>query len=97
MTPGTRRILGAGYAALLVLPFALLAVASRHEIGVWLTTGMCPGGPMDRPASACGPGAFFEIVFLGGWAAFLVVPLLLVWGLGWTGVFLAFLRRTRGA
>jgi hypothetical protein len=95
MTPRARRILGAGYAALLALPFALLAVASRREIGVWLTTGMCPGGPMDRLASACGPATFFEIVFLGGWVAFLMVPLLLVWGLGWTLVFFAFLRSTR--
>lgn len=56
-------------------------MAERAEIAGWLTTGMCPAGPMDRAAAPCGVLAFMQIVLLGGWAAFIVVPLLAGWTL----------------
>ena len=65
----------------LVTPFLCIGWFSRPEISHWLATGMCPGGPMDRPAATCGPLEFFSLVFLGGWAAWLVVPLLCAWWL----------------
>ena len=65
------------YGMALLLPAAGLALFNIGEIVTWLQTGMCPGGPMDRPAAPCGPLRFLWIVVLGGWAAFLVVPLLL--------------------
>jgi len=67
------------YAFALVLPLVVVAVFSQHEIATWLSTGMCPAGPMDRPSRPCGPVDFFAIVFLGGWAAFIFVPILLGW------------------
>jgi hypothetical protein len=50
---------------------------------------------MDRPAGPCGPAEFVFVVFLGGWAAFVVLPALLAWLLGATIAFLAILRRAR--
>ena len=66
------------YGLALLLPVAGLVALNIGEIVTWLQTGLCPGGPMDRPAAPCGPLRFLWIVVLGGWAAFLVVPLLLV-------------------
>ena len=93
MSSRPKRTLVSLYVVGLLLPWTCLAALSRREIATWLTTGMCPGGPMDRPAAPCGPLSFFAIVFLGGWAAFLVVPLLLVWWAGCTGALFATLKR----
>lgn len=72
----------------LLLPWACIAAMSTRDIGTWLETGMCPAGPMDRPAAPCGSADFFAIVFLGGWVAFLVIPFLVVWWAGCTGALL---------
>lgn len=81
------------YVAILLLPLAGIGVLSHHDLGRWLSTGLCPAGPMDRPSRACGLPELFFIVFLGGWASFLVVPLLLFWGSGVTFVFWLATRR----
>jgi hypothetical protein len=69
-------------ALLAVAPFVALAVLGHHELSTWAQTGMCPAGPMDRPAAPCSFADLAVIVFLGGWVAFLVVPVLAVWELG---------------
>lgn len=82
--PGLRR---AALWGALALPVVALCALNAAEILHWLRTGHCPGGPMDRAAGPCGPLEFVGVVLLGGWAAFLVVPLLVIWyaavGLGW--------------
>lgn len=77
----------------LSLPFLGFAVLNRPYIAFWLRTGMCPG-PMDR-SGPCGVARMLGIVFLGGWAAFAVVPVLLAWSLVWTAVLVAVLGRLR--
>lgn len=67
---------------LALLPIFVLVAVNTHEILLWLQTGHCPAGPMDRPAMPCGPIDFILIVLLGGWVAFLVVPALILWWLG---------------
>lgn len=81
--------LGVSYALALLVPLVGIGALSSHEIDVWLSTGMCPAGPMDRPAAPCGLVDLFTIVFLGGWAAFIVVPVLAAWALGCTAVWAA--------
>jgi len=66
-------------AAALVAPFVAIGVADRSAVARWLSTGVCPGSAMDHPAAPCGAGEFFLRVFLGGWAAFVVVPALVGW------------------
>ncbi len=73
----------------LLAPLVAVGALSSADIGEWLRTGLCPGGPMDRPVQPCGPMDLFFIVFLGGWGAFLVVPLLVVWSVFWVGAFVA--------
>ena len=78
------------YIGEMLLPLVVIGLASTDEIFMWLRTGICPAGPMDRPAAPCGPFSFFSIVFLGGWAAFVFLPLLLAW---WTVATVGFGRR----
>ncbi len=89
MSSRLRIILAGVYVLGLCFPWACIAAWSSREIGTWLETGTCPAGPMDRPAAPCGPGDFFVIVFLGGWAAFVVVPFLFAWSTGCTGALAA--------
>jgi hypothetical protein len=83
------------YAVALALPFIATAIESRALIADWFMTGICPGGPMDRPAHLCGFGEWFFITFLGGWAAFLVIPMLALWFALCTTVFALWRRRAR--
>ena len=78
----------------LALPFIVVGVFSTSEIGTWLSTGMCPGGPMDQVAGPCGPLHFFMRVFLGGWVAFIFIPLVLLWWAILTLVYGYCLRRS---
>lgn len=92
----TRARWGIGGVLLALVPFVVTGSFSGPEIWTWLQTGTCPGGPMDRPPRPCGPLGFFFSVFLGGWAAFLVVPALALWWAGCAvglGVALAYGRR----
>ncbi len=75
------------------LPFLGLALLNRSYNASWMRTGTCPG-PMDR-AGPCSLGQMLGVVFLGGWVAFLVVPVVLAWSLAWTAALLAALRRLR--
>lgn len=70
-------------ACFLVLLFPLLGmfVLNSSVVGQWLSTGICPGGPMDRPARPCGLFELSYLVFFGGWAAFVVIPLFVLWWL----------------
>lgn len=96
MTARWSGLSNAGYALALLLPVIGIGVMSRGEIATWLATGTCPGGAMDRPAALCGPLEFFGVVFLGGWAAFIVVPVLVAWWLACTGAWrLAVTHRQR--
>jgi hypothetical protein len=61
---------------LVLLPIAVLIAINTKEILHWFQTGHCPGGPMDRVSAPCGPIDLIRIVFLGGWVAFIVVPIL---------------------
>lgn len=90
LAPSNSHVLSARifYVAALMLPFAAIALLERATIADWLVTGMCPGGPMDRSAHLCGFGELFSIVFLGGWVAFLVIPVLVVWFVLCTAAFL---------
>lgn len=74
----------------------VIGLASRRELATWLVAGTCPGGPMDRRAAPCGPLEFFGIVFLGGWAAPFVVPVLAVWWALATSRLVYTLRRKAG-
>lgn len=76
-----RWFLLAAYVAMLLAPLVLLGSLSSAEIATWFSTGMCPAGPMDRPAAPCGILELAFIVLLGGWVAFIVVPALVVWAL----------------
>jgi len=67
------------WSILALLPIAILIAVNNHEVLLWLQTGHCPGGPMDRPAGPCGPIDFILIVLLGGWVAFLMIPVLIGW------------------
>lgn len=89
MSASVKWALGVSYALALLVPFVGIGWLSSDAIDLWLSTGMCPAGPMDRPAAPCGLVDFFLIVFLGGWAAFIVVPVLVVWALVCTGVWAA--------
>ena len=81
--PGRRR-LPVVYLLLLASPVVVILALSHAEVTSWWMTGMCPGGPMDRPAAPCAFPTFFFVVVLGGWLAYLVVPALSVWWIGWT-------------
>ena len=78
-TKGPRAGLRLLLPGLAVLPLGLLAWLGRAELARWATTGLCPAGPMDRPEAPCGLFEIVGIVFFGGWAAFLVLPVLLGW------------------
>lgn len=67
-------------------PVVLLLAGDGGATVHWLRTGECPGGPMDRFPTSCGP-LEVALVLLGGWAAFLVLPLLVGWWAGVTGIF----------
>jgi hypothetical protein len=90
MTPRTARTL---YLLALAFPLAVLAWVNAAEIGRWLDTGMCPGGPMDRAAAPCGLWGFVGVVMLGGRAAFVVVPVLGLWVVGATALYALTRRR----
>jgi hypothetical protein len=94
MTQRTKWI-GLAYALVMVLPLVASALLNRQEIATWLSSGLCPGGPMDRPAAPCGPVDIMFIVFLGGWAVFIVLPLLIVWWTAATAAFFLARRRNR--
>ncbi len=82
----------------IVAPFVVIGALSRLEIAAWFALGVCPGGAMDQPAAACGFFEFLFRVFLGGWAAFVVVPAIVIWWAVWTGGWVAvrgLLRRRR--
>ena len=89
----SRRIAIGAWLFALSLPFLGLALLNRPYIAYWLSTGTCPG-PMDR-SGPCGVGRMLGIVFLGGWAAFAVVPVLLAWSMVWTVALFAVLGRLR--
>lgn len=76
----------------MLAPLVGLLLLNAGALGDWLRTGICPGGPMDRPAAPCGPVGFVMTVVLGGWAAFLVIPLLVVC---WIGITIYFLLAAR--
>lgn len=59
--------------------FGVMTAINARQIKLWLDTGMCPGGPMDRLPAACGPLELFSITILGGWVAWLVVLVLAAW------------------
>lgn len=67
------------FGAAALAPFGVIALLSRADLARWATTGVCPGGPMDHPAAPCGPFEIVFRVFLGGWAAWLFVPVLAAW------------------
>jgi hypothetical protein len=69
----------ATYGVMLALPLLALAILGRHDLAEWSSSGLCPGGPMDRPARPCGLLGIFALVFLGGWVGFIVVPLWSLW------------------
>lgn len=50
---------------------------------------------MDRVTRPCGVGEFFVSVFLGGWVAFLVVPVFVGWWLVSSIALAVALRRLR--
>ncbi len=82
----------------IVAPFVFIGLYSRFEIAAWLASGVCPGGAMDQPAAVCGFFEFFLRVFLGGSAAFIVVPAIVCWWAVWTGAWFALralMRRRR--
>lgn len=84
------------YVLALCAPVAVLAFVGAHDLSTWLETGFCPGGPMDRPAAPCSAAELAFLVFLGGWAAFVVVPLELLYAAACTAAFalaLVWLRR----
>lgn len=95
MNQRTKWMLSGIYVFALILPLIVVAFFSTHEIVTWLSTGMCPAGPMDRPSRLCGAAEFFVIVLLGGWAAFLSVPILIGWWILCTGGFIATLMYLR--
>ncbi len=78
----TKWLLAAVYLLAASLPLLCLGALGSGELLTWLKTGMCPAGPMDRPARLCSPAELFFIVFLGGWASFLVLPVLVLWEAG---------------
>lgn len=89
MSRRTRFIFVAVYVTALLLPFAWIASRSGSELHRWLDTGVCPAGPMDRPARPCSLFELFFIVFLGGWVASMVIPMLVLWwafvsGVAWS-------------
>lgn len=59
--------------------FVLIAILSAPEIDIWINTGMCPGGPMDRLPASCGLLEFFSITILGGWVGGLVSLAIIAW------------------
>jgi len=67
------------FGAAAVAPFGVIAALSRADLARWATTGVCPGGPMDHPAAPCGLFELVFRVFLGGWAAWLFIPVLSAW------------------
>jgi hypothetical protein len=64
---------------MIALPLLALAILGRHDLAEWSSSGLCPGGPMDRPARPCSLLGIFALVFLGGWVGFIVVPLWSLW------------------
>lgn len=76
-----RRIIGAVFAAAALLPLIVVGVLSADNVGTWLSTGFCPGGAMDQHPGPCHFFTFFLRVFLGGWAAFVVLPFYVAWWL----------------
>jgi hypothetical protein len=87
-----RRISWRRYGVAMLVPVVGLLLFNAAALGDWLRSGICPGGPMDRPALPCGPLDFVWIVLLGGWAAFLIVPLLV---LCWAGITIYFVLAAR--
>jgi hypothetical protein len=67
------------WSVLALMPIAILIAVNTSEILLWLQTGHCPAGPMDRPAAPCGPIDFILLVILGGWVSFIVIPILVGW------------------
>lgn len=87
LRPGLGLLLALG-----LLPPGVLAWLGRAELTRWARTGLCPAGPMDRPEAPCDLFELVGIVIFGGWAAFLVVPMLLGWW-GLLGAGAVLLRR----
>lgn len=76
-----QRIISAVFVLAALVPLIVVGVLSVDEVGTWVSTGFCPGGAMDQQPGPCGFFTFFLRVFLGGWAAFVVLPFYLVWWL----------------
>jgi len=93
----TRVTLAAVYAAALLLPFAWITLHSGGDLQRWFDTGVCPAGPMDRPARPCSLFELLVIVFLGGSVAFMVIPALALWWALVTGIAQLVWRRIRKA